>query len=130
MFHRNIKPLGESFCEHCTRVMETDFHIFTECPRATAVWSLITITPRPVNCRFPWLIGQHLPLPQDTHLDVILLILWHVWKARNAAIFDHELIPPRLVLKKVLDDMISWTPRYKKLHQQWHAWKTFINSVT
>ncbi|KAF8662112.1 hypothetical protein HU200_056304 [Digitaria exilis] len=26
--------------------------------------------------------------------------------------------------------MIPWTPRYKKLHQQWHAWKTFINSVT
>ena len=37
LFHRNIKTHDESKCEYCVDTLETDVHIFVECPRAQAV---------------------------------------------------------------------------------------------
>jgi hypothetical protein len=35
----------------------------------------------------PWLLGCELPLPDQVRTDVAILILWHIWKGRNAKIF-------------------------------------------
>ncbi|KAF8730985.1 hypothetical protein HU200_016864 [Digitaria exilis] len=128
MFRRNIKPLEESYCELCSSSLETDGHIFTDCPRASAIWATIGITARPTECRIPWTLGQHLLLPSSVHLDVILLILWNIWKACNATIFDSHLLSPIAVLLQVIDDMDTWRPRYQELQPDWDTWRNFLRA--
>ncbi|KAF8664642.1 hypothetical protein HU200_054351 [Digitaria exilis] len=113
LHRRNIRRAEESCCELCPQLLEDDDHIFTRCPQASAVWSLLTILPQSTNCRYPWLIGKELLLPEAVHLDVILMILWHLWKARNAIIFDHQTSTAKDIVLKVVHDMDRWGIRYK-----------------
>jgi hypothetical protein len=88
LYHRHIRELSEAYCEQCPLILETDTHILLECPAAMAIWQLIGIDPHPEEFRLPWLLGRELQLPSTVHTDVVLLLLWHIWKARNALIFD------------------------------------------
>ena len=38
LFHINIKPREDSWCEQCHGTLETDVHIFLDCPKARSVW--------------------------------------------------------------------------------------------
>ena len=53
--------------------------------------------------------GQVLPRA----VDMILLFLWHIWKTRNALIFDHQDLSPVDVIHKILKDIDAWSCRYK-----------------
>ncbi|KAF8726874.1 hypothetical protein HU200_019354 [Digitaria exilis] len=64
-----------------------------------------------------------LQLPASTHYVAILLISWHLWKARNAAIFDHLRHTARDVLRRVVYDMDLWRQRYKHHQAHWEAWR-------
>jgi hypothetical protein len=44
-------------------------------------------------------------LPKAVHVDMILLILWHIWKARTGLIFEHQDLSPVDVLRKTLKDL-------------------------
>nr|CAB3477673.1 unnamed protein product [Digitaria exilis] len=97
----HIRALEESYREHCPGVE---------------------------ICHYPWLAGLELQLPRATHLDVITLILWHIWKARNAVIFDQHTMTLQMVLRRILNDMDSWKTRYKQYDQEWEAWRLFLSS--
>ncbi|KAF8733786.1 hypothetical protein HU200_014633 [Digitaria exilis] len=128
LFHRNIRTFEESYCEHCNEVVETIEHIFILCLNARGVWNRLGVSSRPDSWRHPWLLGTELQLPPSVHHDVILLILWHIWKARNAVIFDHQTSTPRVVLQRVLHDMDPWRCRYKKLSSQWTTSRACIRN--
>nr|CAB3458948.1 unnamed protein product [Digitaria exilis] len=61
-------------------------------------------------------------------LDVVLLTLWHIWKVRNTAIFDHHTMTGTEVLHRIISDMDSWSCRYKKLIADWTAWRNYYNN--
>lgn len=127
LHRRNIRRAEESFCELCPQELEDDTHIFSICPQATAVWARINIHPSTANCRYPWMIGKELQLPNSVHLDVILLILWQLWKARNAVIFEYKRSSVREIVRKVVQDMERWSERYKKHAEDWSAWRVFLS---
>lgn len=66
-----------------------------------------------------------LPLPQEVHLDVIMLILRQIWKAHNALTFDKRTTTTREVLQQVLDNLNSWQGCYKKQKTPLRAWREY-----
>jgi hypothetical protein len=54
------------------------------------------------NVGSPWLLGVEINLPDSVRTDVMLLLLWHIWKARNALIFDQQIHNPSDILRKVI----------------------------
>jgi len=59
----------------------------------------------------PWDIGVSTPLPDKVRLDIVLLILWHLWKSRNADIFDQADSSSHDVINRVARDIDSWIGR-------------------
>ena len=88
LFHRNIKPLEESWCACCNGTLETDKHIFADCNAAIETWERLHITILGDTFRRPWEIQVTSVLSVTVKLDMILLVLWHIWKARNGLVFD------------------------------------------
>ncbi|KAF8714952.1 hypothetical protein HU200_027493 [Digitaria exilis] len=128
MFWRNIKTRDESSCEACTGVLETLEHIFSTCPRALVIWQTTEIEISANEHRFPWFLGKEFSLPSNVWLDIILLILWHIWKGRNALIFDHKLMTATDVLRRVTHDLDAWSCRYRRHKMDLKRWRDFINS--
>ncbi|KAF8673426.1 hypothetical protein HU200_048991 [Digitaria exilis] len=95
-----MRTLDESFCEQCPGIHETEEHIFChcQCPSAVAVWTPLGIDTHSGHFRRPWLLGQNLQLPTTVNLDVFLLVLWHIWKARNPIIIEHRRSTARAII--------------------------------
>lgn len=129
LYRRNIRSMDESYCERCQGILETPEHLFSECPCASSVWRLLGISMRPGMYMQPWLLGKELLLPASVHLDVILLVLWHIWKARNALIFDQKNSTAREVLYRIVDDLDSWSCRYKKHKHELRSWRDYFFSL-
>ncbi|KAF8658076.1 hypothetical protein HU200_059541 [Digitaria exilis] len=106
--------------------MEDIGHIFVSCLRAREVWRRLGILPGMEICTYPWLVGTSLSLPSSTHMDVVLLILWHIWKVRNAAIFDKHAMSRVDVLRRTSQDMDFWRCRYKRYAEEWDVWREYI----
>ena len=133
LHHRNIRSLDESWCAHCPGVLEMDAHIFSGCHRARGVWARLGISVPDAIVRRPWDIGVNVPLPDAVRLDIVLLILWHLWKCRNAVVFDQNDSGSLDVLTRVDRDMDAWMSRYRKVSpsvQQWKAWLNHCASAS
>jgi len=126
--HKNIRTRDEANCEFCPDVLETDEHIFVLCSRSRAVWSRLGINLLPGHHKTPWLIGCHLPLPDQTRVDATLVLLWHLWKARNAKIFDQLDLPAQEVIRRACLDLGVWRFRYKQSAPSIEAWRAFFSS--
>jgi hypothetical protein len=90
-------------------VLETDEHIFTSCPQAVAVWNQLSITIRPGQHKYLWAMGATHPLPDQVRDDVMLTVLWHIWKAQNDQIFERQ-DPPSQSPSKKLFETFSFGP--------------------
>ncbi|KAF8662298.1 hypothetical protein HU200_056505 [Digitaria exilis] len=128
LYHRGIRALEESFCEACHGILETPDHIFRDCPRASAVWHLMGISLQPEAHKTPWLIGVNPHLPAQVQTDVMLVVMWHIWKVRTALIFDHKTSTAALTLTRAIDDLDLWKSRYKKDKQWIVAWRDFLSA--
>ena len=106
--------------------METDCHIFYECNKACAIWTRLQLAIRETTLRRPWVFAATSPLPDAVRTDVMLLILWHIWKARNAMIFDHQDSSPSDVLRRVISDIDAWSCRYRKTTAELQIWRDWI----
>ena len=122
LHQRNIRTLEESWCAHCFGVLETDEHIFSECRKAQDLWARLGIFVQCEVVRRPWDIGVATSLPEAVRVDVILLILWHLWKARNAMIFDHVDSTSTVILIRITKDIDTWSCRYKKCCSDLEKW--------
>ncbi|CAN6320028.1 unnamed protein product [Urochloa humidicola] len=111
IFDKNIRPLEESYCENCPGILETDDHIFLHCQRASSVWSRLGFNFEAGGHRMPWAVGCSASLPDSVRTDVILLLLWHIWKARNAKIFEKLDLSPSEVLRRAARDLDMWSCR-------------------
>ena len=55
---------------------------------------------------------------------MVLIILWHIWKARNAMIFNADDIVVVGVLRLIAKDIDLWACRYK--NQLVLAWRDYV----
>ena len=128
LYRRSIRPLEEPYCERCPTVTESDVHLFFNCPLAQGTWSALGFAPNPAIVRQPWLLCLSADLPEQVHVDVIPLLLWHNWKARNAMIFDHIDSTPRNIIRRVVQDIDAWSCRFNQLKPDLLVWKTWLQS--
>ena len=84
---------------------------------ARHVWGALGVTPNPDTTRQPWLILLGSSLPEQVRIDVALLLLWQIWKARNALIFDRISSTPSDILRKAVKDIDGWSCRYNSLRK-------------
>jgi len=59
---------------------------------------------------------------------MLLLLLWHIWKARNGLIFERQVSTSQDILRRTLKDIDAWSCRYKKLCLEVQAWREWIAS--
>ena len=130
LYRRSIRKLEEAYYECCPTVMETDEHIFISCPVARQVWRRLGLDADTLDPRRPWQFPLNSMLPDTVCIDVVLLLLWHMWKARNAKIFDHVNSSPLDIIRRVLKDMDLWSCRFRRLHQDLQSWRSWLASVT
>ena len=64
-------------------MLETEDHIFLDCPAAIDVWTALGVTWTGGDVRVPWSATPSADLPLEVWKDVILIILWQIWKPRN-----------------------------------------------
>ncbi|RCV18209.1 hypothetical protein SETIT_3G281400v2, partial [Setaria italica] len=110
----------------CPGVLETADHIFSQCPNAANVWQLIGITVQANDYKYPWILGKELSLPSHVHLDVIMMVLWQIWKARNALIFYGKPSSAHEVVRRVIKDFEAWKFRYRKHLTQILCWRDYL----
>lgn len=76
--------------------------------------------------RLPWLIGQEIDLPATVRMDVMLTVLWHIWKARNTLIFNKENNTAASIIRDVARDLGSWACRFRRAKSHIAAWQTYV----
>jgi len=118
LHHRNIRALEDSWCVHCPGVLETDVHIFVGCHKAHAVWVRLGISMHCDLVQRPWDIVVGVTLPDVLRVDFFLLLLWHLWKARNAMIFDQLDLPWISTLGRDGTRNIGWNYRFGEIGSQ------------
>ena len=126
LFHRNIKPLHESWCERCHGVLETDEHLFKGCHVPQEIWACLHFSIQNDSFRRPWQIDLPNTLPETISVDMLLILLWHIWKARNELVFDRHDLSPTEIIRKTLRDIDAWSCRYKRLRPDVFVWREWL----
>jgi hypothetical protein len=126
--HWNNRCPEESNCERCVDTLETMTHIFVECPSAAEIWTLTGIHVDGNSHMLPWFLGKELDLPTEVRLDAVVVLHWHIWKARNALIFDHQNSIAVGVVRKVISNLDSSACRYNKHRPHLRCWRDYVLS--
>jgi hypothetical protein len=92
------------------------------------VWDRLNINLFDGDQKLPWTIGRTINLPAKVHMDMMLIILWHIWKARNALIFEAEDITTAGALRAAIKDAGKWACRYKEDKALVIAWVDYLRS--
>ncbi|XP_010446169.1 PREDICTED: uncharacterized protein LOC104728960 [Camelina sativa] len=80
----------DSGCARCGDDKETINHAIFRCPPARQVWALAQIA------AFPW-------------------IMWYIWKARNARVFENQMEKPDDVVRVALGEASTWLQAQTKV---------------
>lgn len=87
---------NEYFCPLCVRNLETVSHLFTECPFSRDLWTRVsTWAAYPIIAPSAWTTDEiqswFLGLTEATNASglrsLIILVIWTIWRERNARIF-------------------------------------------
>jgi hypothetical protein len=112
---------NEYFCQLCIRNLETAFHLFVECPVVRSIWDRVAIWVRssnlaPVNWgrannMKDWLLQLINSLPPAATQglrSLIMLVLWEVWRERNARVFRKECRQVQRIMAGIYDEAKMW----------------------
>ncbi|TVU34343.1 hypothetical protein EJB05_16174, partial [Eragrostis curvula] len=109
LFRHNMRDSGE--CPFCTP-SEDIGHLFLRCPRAISIWHALGL-PTPHSDRTLEELWQNLGALNSTkpkiRSAVLMVILWNIWKCRNAKIFRHEDESNSSVVARCIEDQTLWS---------------------
>ena len=108
LFVKNCAP--SSMCASCS-AEETAVHIFTSCARAASTWRRLGLGPFD---SVGGILSSPPAAPTSPPLwkDGLLVLLWHIWKARNNATFNGVDCDVGDILSRTADDIMLWSHRY------------------
>ena len=98
LFRRGLQL--DPTCPACLNDVEDTDHIFLHCPMARHIWDLAVMHQWlplfPFSSSIMSLRDQlhELALQKFPHLSRIVLLLWSIWKSRNALIFKNDTPKP------------------------------------
>ncbi|KAG2608927.1 hypothetical protein PVAP13_4KG005381, partial [Panicum virgatum] len=104
----------------------TDEHLFKECNISSRVWGSLHISIRNDSFRRPWETDPVNTLPKTVSVDMLLMLLWHIWKARNDLVFDRHDLSPTGIIRKTLRDIDTWSCRYKRVRPDVYVWRELL----
>jgi hypothetical protein len=109
------------FCPLCMRNLETAEHLLVECPWSTALWFRVAdkfgaATLRPDTWSLPlaslpsWLASLSALVgdPAKTAKSLAMLVIWAIWRERNARIFRGSRRSPDVAAREVFDEAAAW----------------------
>lgn len=113
LIHRGMEVDGR--CKRCG-VLETERHLFFQCPFAVQVWQLVPIlhNPDPTTISTPasLLIAcqRMINLPPTGLYDTALFpwVLWYLWTARNKALFEGVVMTEQEVASQATKEARIW----------------------
>ena len=114
---------GNPSCHFCDQ-NETVDHLFFTCPIAKVIWAVIVKVIRanniPTSLSQCWSWCDHwLPAEKKFHLSGVSAICWAIWKARNKACFEGEIIKnPIEILCHAGALMQFWTGLYAEVDRE------------
>lgn len=105
------------FCALCVRNLETPFHLFVECPVARKIWGLVASWSNCANLQ-PRDWSEHTDM-EEWFLEMIekgtkaahsiaILTIWHIWKERNARVFNDSRSTELVVVNRIKDECSDW----------------------
>ncbi|XP_071680375.1 uncharacterized protein [Lolium perenne] len=110
------------FCPMCMRNLETAEHLLVECPWSAALWFRVAAkfgiaSMRPDAWSLPvaslpaWLasLSALVGVPAKTAKSLALLVIWMIWRERNARIFRDQCRSPAAAARELFDEAASWT---------------------
>nr|CAB3449123.1 unnamed protein product [Digitaria exilis] len=126
---------GDSYISRVVREELPRYRAITKCTVGNGIttsfwhdsWLLETTLADTFPALKSHLLGQSLGLPSEVKTDVMLL--WHMWKARNSLIFDQVVLSPQNIIRRTISTMEQWTVRYRKLSLHWNVWIEFTLKI-
>ncbi|CAN6233698.1 unnamed protein product [Urochloa humidicola] len=109
LLKKNIVP--DASCELCSQPEDPD-HIIFQCPFASQVWATVGIDPSDCRVRTLWTVPRPTTVPAKHYNTFLLLISWHLWKRRNAVVFNNEAASPSQFWAVCKDDARLWSHRW------------------
>lgn len=113
MKRRHIIPNDQ--CRRCCSAVETEDHIFFECPYAKTIWCASGISNLIINSSTSSVeekIEACLQCSSSTRLthlqDLPIWLLWRLWKSRNTLLFQQKEIQWRSLLWYAKEDAKEW----------------------
>ncbi|XP_010451766.1 PREDICTED: uncharacterized protein LOC104733939 [Camelina sativa] len=99
-------------CVRCGTDMETINHAIFVCPPARQVWALAHVPVGPnffptesVYANVDHFLGQQNP---GAHVAAFPWLMWFIWKARNACVFDNIIERPEDIVRVAEGEAAAW----------------------
>jgi len=115
LFRRGIHL--DPFCPACNNALEDTDHIFLQCPLAQKVWDMAVAHKWLPSIPFAHPAAtlqdglQSLSHNPHSQLSRIVLILWSIWKSRNALIFRNVVPSPMGTVLRAKRNWAEWKLR-------------------
>lgn len=107
-------------CVLCRQLMESAYHLIVDCRYTKRVWELVAVWTAqpglnhagwaPTNDTLQW--WTMITTVPDTSRRALrcltLLIIWEIWKERNARTFDRRESSTTALLAKIRDEAAAW----------------------
>lgn len=102
-------------CKRCG-VLETERHIFMQCPFATRVWDLIPAATKPIPSAISTPASLLIACNRITNLPPTGLsstglypwVLWYLWSARNKLIFENQVLNEQDIVTMAVKEARIW----------------------
>ena len=109
------------FCPLCERNLETPLHLLVDCPWVRDIWSSVaSLTSIPSLKPSTWADCTTVKLWMHTcvqkastakkkgALSLVHLVSWEVWRERNRRLFQKELMPKTVLVRKIAEEIHLW----------------------
>ncbi|PNT68458.1 hypothetical protein BRADI_3g40775v3 [Brachypodium distachyon] len=93
------------------RLPETSAHLFLHCASIAPIWlNLQSLHPDATACDCLADLATHFH-SNNVNSTIIIVVLWNIWKRRNAMVFNDSTEEPHEVIMHCASDLVLWSSR-------------------
>ncbi|XP_071696043.1 uncharacterized protein [Rutidosis leptorrhynchoides] len=122
-----IQRIGCVLCDWCVESLN---HVLFSCSMAFELWRKIRVW---VDVQIPvvsswkewiqWFDGWHVTAKKEDTLYVIIsTLLWHIWRYKNAILFNSKSFKKNVMFDSIRSVAYKWVSSRGKLDTSWNSW--------